>query len=270
MKPSRLVLWLLACVCGVFAFDAPLVIEGADEELLLVLADDWTSVDFMPAGFRLADPYPRLRELLGEGAVLYLLEILPAPTGAAVSGRVIGSGGYDRDLGTIYTTSDTASLALAVYSLWDKVEGALDENEGVADSFRPSVERISRELTEARGFGTARPRGELTPEPGRLMAHQDAYHLAVEDFLAEIEDRLYLGTLLTGEAVLSVQALVRSGLYVLRSEHRPDDQGYTVEVRLKPEVVRTLTRIVYRELRADKPSEAVDVPTAASEGPGVP
>jgi len=249
LKPLVVSLLLLTGITA--AVGAPLLVTGADDELLAALAEDWERVSVLPTGYRPTDPYPRLRELLGDESAVYLLEVGPAPTGAAVSGRVIGSGGYDRDLGTIYTTSDTASLRQAVLSLWEKVEAPPTENGSLGEEkFRPSVERISRELGEARGYGTARPRGELAPEPGRIRAAQDAYHGAVEDFLAELEARLYLSELLPERTALAVEALVRSGLYVVRSEHRSGDDSYSVEVRLKPLVIRTLTRILYRELGA--------------------
>ncbi|MBD3372683.1 MAG: hypothetical protein GF403_08215 [Candidatus Coatesbacteria bacterium] len=227
----------------------PVFLSGAEGGQLETLAAEWPRLEPLPEGYHQADPYPRLRELLeGEGALL-LVELRDSPTGLAVTARLIAPGGYDEELGSIYTTDDPVHLLTALRSLWERAESSTVDGDG-AETYRQTVDKLSDELVTLSGYGTAYVRDDLPPERAQINVQQQAYQQAVDDFLTRLEDRLYLESRLDERTYLATLALVRSGLYVFNNQRRAGDQAFTVEVRLKPEVIRTLTRLLYRGLAA--------------------
>lgn len=237
--------------------EKPLVyVSGADEGRMSILAREWPRLEPLPDGNSFDAPYPELRELLAGERLLLLIELRQTPEGMIVFGRAVAPGGFDSRLGTIYTTQRDQHLLEAVDSLFKRLSPPDSADRTAA--YKVTVEQLGNELTGLSGFGTAALRHDLPPDRALIKVQQDAYQRATTDFLEQLDSRLHLTSLLDADELLTVTALVKSGLYVFRNERRTTENTFTVEVRLKPLTIRTLTRVLYRGLAAVEPNDTDD------------
>ncbi|MCX7021088.1 MAG: hypothetical protein NTW26_02215 [bacterium] len=231
--------------------DVQLLFTGADGEELTALTESWPEAGLLPAGIPWDAPYPELLPLLtGDGPTL-LIAVEAGPAGLAVSGRLLGRGGYDERLGTVHIAASQSSLLEAVRQFLARV-GVVT---GPVTAATPGktltlgAGEIAGKLEKISGWGVA-PAGGIADDEARRRAHLRAYDAAEADFLDRLEEALYPKTLLDADSYRQVVALVRGYLFVSREERRTGDETYGIELRLTPEGVRRLTGLLFNRLGA--------------------
>jgi len=247
LKVSLLLLLLSTAASA----DVQLLVAGADEEQISALTEAWSDAETLPAGIPWDAPYPELLPLLDGDVPTLIIAIEAGPTGLAVSGRLLGRGGYDEGLGTVHIALSRSSLLEAVRQFLART-GAGEGSTSVStpgEAPTPGVVEIAGKLEKISGWGTA-PAGGVADDQSRRRSRQRAYEAAETDFFDRLEDALYPKALLDADSYRQVVALVRGYLFVSRQERRTGDETYGIELRLTPEGIRLLAGLLFTRLGA--------------------
>lgn len=231
--------------------DVQLFFTGAEGEELAALAEAWPEAELLPAGVHWDAPYPELLPLLAGDVPTLVIAVEAEPTGLAVSGRLLGRGGYDERLGTVHIALSRSSLLEAVRQFLARTGTDTGSATASIPGEAPTlgVGEIGGKLEIISGWGVA-PAGGVADDQSRRRSHQRAYEAAETDFFDRLEETLYPKALLDADSYRQVVALVRGYLFVSREERRTGDETYGVELRLTPEGVRRLVEFLHRGLNA--------------------
>jgi hypothetical protein len=242
---------LLLVLSTAASADVQLLVAGADEEQISALTEAWPDAETLPASVHWDAPYPELLPLLDGDVPTLIIAIEAGPTGLAVSGRLLGRGGYDERLGTVHIAESRSSLLEAVRQFLART-GAGEGSTSVStpgEAPTPGVVEIAGKLEKISGWGTA-PAGGVADDQSRRRSRQRAYEAAETDFFDRLEDALYPKALLDADSYRQVVALVRGYLFVSRQERRTGDETYGIELRLTPEGIRLLAGLLFTRLGA--------------------
>jgi len=244
---------IVALSTAAFA-DVQLYVAGADGEALSALVEAWPEADPLPADVPWDAPYPELLPLLDENVPTLVIAVESGPAGLAVSGRLLGRGGYDERLGTVHIALSRSSLLEAVRQFIARTGTSAGSLSATTPGEVPSpgAGEIAGKLEKISGWGVA-PAGGAADDQARRRARQRAYEAAEADFFDRLEEALYPKALLDADSYRQVVALVRGYLFVSREERRTGDETYGVELRLTPEGIRRLTGLLYTRLGAPQP-----------------
>jgi len=231
--------------------DVQLFFAGADEEQLAALTEAWPEAEILPAGIPWNAPYPELLPFLVGDVPTLLIAVNSGPAGLAVSGRLLGRGGYDERLGTVHIARAQSSLLEAVRQFLARVGTGADSSSSTTSGGMPTpgAGEIAAKLEKISGWGVA-PAGGIADDEGRRRTRLRAYDAAEADFLDRLEEALYPKALLDAVSYRQVVALVRGYLFVSREERRTGDENYGIELRLTPEGVRRLTGLLFTRFGA--------------------
>jgi hypothetical protein len=247
LKVSLLLLLLSTAAVA----DVQLLFAGADGEELAALTEAWPDAETLPAGVPWDAPYPELLPLLVGDIPTLIIAVNAGPAGLAVSGRLLGRGGYDERLGTVHIALSRSSLLEAVRQFIART-GANAGSATISTSGEaptPGVGEIAGKLEKIFGWGTA-PAGGIADDQTRRRSRQRAFDAAEADFFDRLEETLYPKALLDVPAYRQVVALVRGYLFVSRQERRTGDETYGIELRLTPEGIRLLAGLLFTRLGA--------------------
>jgi hypothetical protein len=251
MRSSTIIFCLLVISTAAGSADVQLFFVGAEGEELAALVEAWPEAELLPAGVPWDAPYPELLPLLSGDVPTLVIAVEAEPTGLAVSGRLLGRGGYDERLGTVHIALSRSSLLEAVRQFLARTgtgEGSTSVSTPGEAPTRGAGE-IAGKLEKISGWGTA-PAGGVADDQSRRRSRQRAYDAAEADFFDRLEEALYPKALLDADSYRQVVALVRGYLFVSRQERRTGDETYGVELRLTPEGVRRLVEFLHRGLNA--------------------
>jgi hypothetical protein len=242
---------ILALFTTAVSADVRLLVTGADGEELAAITEVWPEAEPLPTDTAWDAPYPELLPLLDEDTPTLIVAVESGPAGLAVSGRLLGRGGYDERLGTIHIAATRSSLLEAVRQFLARVGGSSETASTAAPGEAPTLGagEIAGKLEKISGWGTA-PAGGIRDDQARRRTRQRAYDAAEADFFDRLEETLYPKALLDAASYTQVVALVRGYLFVSREERRIGDETYGVELRLTPEGVRRLAGLLFTRLGA--------------------
>ncbi|OGD71542.1 MAG: hypothetical protein A2Y64_02225 [Candidatus Coatesbacteria bacterium RBG_13_66_14] len=251
MRALALVGVILALSTAAGSADVQLLFAGADGEELAALTEAWPEAGLLPPDVPWDAPYPELLPLLVGDVPTLIIAVNAGPSGLAVSGRLLGRGGYDERLGTVHIAASRSSLLEAARQFLARV-GTSSGSTTTATPGEvptPGAGEIAGKLEKISGWGVA-PAGGITDDESRRRTRLRAYDAAEADFLDRLEDTLYPKTLLDVASYRQVVALVRGYLFVSREERRTGDETYGIELRLTPEGIRRLTGLLFTRLGA--------------------
>jgi hypothetical protein len=231
--------------------DTQIIFAGADGDQLAALTEAWPEAETLPAGVPWDAPYPELLPFLTGDVPTLLIAVEAGPVGLAVSGRLLGRGGYDERLGTVHIAAAQSSLLEAVRQflarVWTNADSSSSSTTG--GTLAPGAGEIAAKLEKISGWGVA-PAGGIADDESRRRTRLRAYDAAEADYLDRLEEALYPKALLDAASYRQVVALVRGYLFVSREERRTGDETYGIELRLTPEGVRRLTGLLFTRLGA--------------------
>jgi len=231
--------------------DTQIIFAGAEGENLAALTEAWPDAETLPAGIAWDAPYPELLPLLAGDVPTLIIAVNSGPAGWAVSGRLLGRGGYDERLGIVHIAASRSSLLEAVRQflarVWTNADSSSSSTSGGTPA--PRAGEIAAKLEKIAGWGVA-PAGGIADDESRRRTRLRAYDAAEADFLDRLEEALYPKALLDADSYRQVVALVRGYLFVSRQERRTGDETFGIELRLTPEGVRRLTGLLFTRLGA--------------------